>query len=45
LRQKKDQYVAKGYADCDDLIAKSKAGQLENQPGCNQEQTLEVNSF
>lgn len=33
--------VEKGYTDCDDLIAKSSRGDLENQPGSTQEQTLE----
>lgn len=27
---------------CDDLIARAKRGKLENQPGCDQEQTLEA---
>jgi len=45
LKLQKEDVVEKGYSDCDQLIAKSKAGELENQPGCNQEQTLEVSLF
>lgn len=42
LKQKKDQLVEQAYAKCDKLIKDSLNGMLENQPGCNQEQTLEV---
>ncbi|KAG4093895.1 RNA polymerase III largest subunit Rpc1 [Neocallimastix lanati (nom. inval.)] len=42
LKLQKEDVVEKGYSDCDQLIAKSNAGELENQPGCNQEQTLEA---
>ncbi|KAI9024018.1 hypothetical protein DFJ74DRAFT_705759 [Hyaloraphidium curvatum] len=42
LSVKKDQVVEKGYTDCDDVIEKSRKGQLENQPGCDAEQTLEA---
>ncbi len=41
LSKEKQLTVEKGYADCDDLIAKSIRGALENQPGCTPEQTLE----
>lgn len=43
LTKMKEELVHKGYTTCDDLIARSKQGKLENQPGCNQEQTLESN--
>ncbi|ORZ40828.1 hypothetical protein BCR44DRAFT_1423867 [Catenaria anguillulae PL171] len=42
LIRKKEAMIATGYAECDELIRKSKAGELENQPGCNTEQTLEA---
>ncbi|KAF9975704.1 DNA-directed RNA polymerase III subunit [Actinomortierella ambigua] len=42
LAMKKDDLVKASYAHCDELIAKSAAGQLENQPGCDVEQTLEA---
>lgn len=38
----KDDLVEKAYAACIDLIAQAKKGKLENQPGCDQEQTLEA---
>ncbi|KAI8816202.1 uncharacterized protein EV422DRAFT_546457 [Fimicolochytrium jonesii] len=41
LRKEKELTVEKGYADCDDTIQMSKAGRLPNQPGSDQEQTLE----
>ncbi|KAJ3291090.1 hypothetical protein HK104_006337 [Borealophlyctis nickersoniae] len=43
LRKEKEITVHQGYSDCDETIARSKAGKLPNQPGSNQEQTLEAN--
>lgn len=34
--------VEAAYAECLSLIEKAKRGQLENKPGCDQEQTLEA---
>ncbi|KAI8915420.1 hypothetical protein DFJ77DRAFT_368436 [Powellomyces hirtus] len=42
LRKEKELTVNTGYADCDDTITLSKAGRLPNQPGCDEEQTLEA---
>ncbi|OBZ75051.1 DNA-directed RNA polymerase III subunit rpc1 [Grifola frondosa] len=42
LSSKKDTLVEQAYADCDALISLAKKGQLENKPGCDQAQTLEV---
>ncbi|KAI1321791.1 hypothetical protein EDD11_000067 [Mortierella claussenii] len=42
LASKKDDLVRNAYAHCDDLISRSLNGQLENQPGCDVEQTLEA---
>ncbi|KIJ54648.1 hypothetical protein M422DRAFT_24553 [Sphaerobolus stellatus SS14] len=42
LSASKDRMVEKAYADCVELIQKAKLGQLENKPGCNQEETLEA---
>ena len=42
LSKTKDELVEKAYADCQDLIALAKKGKLENEPGCDQEQTLEA---
>lgn len=42
LTGQKEAKIEKAYADCLDLIAKAKKGQLENKPGCNQEETLEA---
>ena len=41
LNRKKDEVVKRGYDDCDVLIERSRAGLLENAPGCDAEQTLE----
>ncbi|KAJ1512772.1 hypothetical protein HMI54_007771 [Coelomomyces lativittatus] len=41
LMSRKEALVMTGYNDCDDLIAQSKKGQLENQPGLNLDQSLE----
>lgn len=41
LRTTKDSKVEAAYRQCLELIDKAKLGQLENLPGCNQEQTLE----
>ncbi|CAG8479721.1 17381_t:CDS:10 [Racocetra fulgida] len=42
LREKKDKLITDANKACDDLIERSKSGKLENQPGCNEEQTLEA---
>ncbi|KAF8977809.1 hypothetical protein BGZ46_007106 [Entomortierella lignicola] len=42
LASKKNDLVQKAYSHCDDLIYRSQNGQLENQPGCDVEQTLEA---
>ena len=42
LRDEKDMTIQKGYEACDAQITKSQNGELINQPGCNQEQTLEA---
>lgn len=42
LSMEKDRLVESAYSRCLDLIAKAKKGQLENKPGCDQEQTLEA---
>ncbi|KAI9595031.1 beta and beta-prime subunits of DNA dependent RNA-polymerase [Syncephalis fuscata] len=41
LRNKKNSLVETAYSECDQLIQDSKRGLLVNQPGCNEEQTLE----
>ncbi|KAF9383969.1 hypothetical protein CPC16_008651 [Podila verticillata] len=42
LAEKKNDLVEGAYAHCDDLIERSKTGRLENQPGCDVQQTLEA---
>ncbi|RKP06871.1 beta and beta-prime subunits of DNA dependent RNA-polymerase [Thamnocephalis sphaerospora] len=42
LRNKKDALVETAYSECDQLIEDKKHGRLVNQPGCNEEQTLEA---
>ncbi|KAJ3736053.1 hypothetical protein DFJ43DRAFT_1053181 [Lentinula guzmanii] len=42
LSMKKDGLVEEAYAHCQRLIAQAKNGELENKPGCDQEQTLEA---
>jgi len=42
LRNDKEELVRKAYAASKDLIVQSKAGKLQNQPGCDAEQTLEA---
>ncbi|CAI5759212.1 unnamed protein product [Candida verbasci] len=42
LRQKKELIVEQAYLKCDQLIDLYYRGKLETQPGCNEEQTLEV---
>ncbi|KAE9394109.1 beta and beta-prime subunits of DNA dependent RNA-polymerase [Gymnopus androsaceus JB14] len=42
LSAKKDVLVEEAYSLCNDYIAQAKRGQLENKPGCDQEQTLEA---
>ncbi|CAG8468336.1 8399_t:CDS:10 [Diversispora eburnea] len=42
LREKKDNLIAEANKACDELIECSKTGLLDNQPGCNEEQTLEA---
>jgi DNA-directed RNA polymerase III subunit RPC1 len=41
LYKKKELMVAEGYRECDERILESKMGKMPNQPGCDQEQTLE----
>ncbi|KAK9241435.1 hypothetical protein V1525DRAFT_393139 [Lipomyces kononenkoae] len=42
LNSKKDILVEKAYSGCDDLIVKLKEGNLETKPGCDEEETLEM---
>ncbi|KAG9291493.1 hypothetical protein G9A89_021912 [Geosiphon pyriformis] len=42
LRAKKENLIEVANKSCDELIESSKNGKLENQPGCNEEQTLEA---
>jgi DNA-directed RNA polymerase III subunit RPC1 len=42
LRSQKEEMVEEAYAKCDENIALAKIGKLDNQPGCDQEATLEV---
>lgn len=42
LRQRKEELVARGYAECDENIDSFKRGQLALQAGCSAEQTLEA---
>ncbi|EMR10057.1 hypothetical protein PNEG_01810 [Pneumocystis murina B123] len=42
LREKKESLVKAAYQSCDDLIHALSSGKLENQPGCDAEQTLEA---
>lgn len=42
LAQEKQKTINKGYADCDEAIDLSKRGLLQNQAGCDEEQTLEA---
>ncbi|CAG8634234.1 6225_t:CDS:10, partial [Paraglomus occultum] len=42
LKAKKDELIESANKTCDDLIERSKSGKLVNQPGCNEEQTLET---
>ncbi|ODV87760.1 hypothetical protein CANARDRAFT_5073 [[Candida] arabinofermentans NRRL YB-2248] len=42
LRGKKEDMVEAAYRKCDELITMFKTGNLETQPGCNEEQTLEA---
>ncbi|KAL2911303.1 DNA-directed RNA polymerase III subunit C1 (rpo31) [Polyrhizophydium stewartii] len=41
LRKEKEITVERGYSECDKTITLSREGKLPNQPGCNEEQTLE----
>ncbi|GLC35764.1 hypothetical protein PLESTM_000363300 [Pleodorina starrii] len=43
LEAAKADTVSKGYSDCTDFITAFKKGQLQLQPGCNAEQSLEAN--
>ena len=45
VSQKKQQIVDHGYKQCDELIAKFKAGKLLPQAGMDAEHTLEVTEF
>ncbi|KAK9494529.1 hypothetical protein V1508DRAFT_437908 [Lipomyces doorenjongii] len=42
LNSKKDVLVEKAYSACEDLIVRLKEGNLETKPGCNEEETLEM---
>ncbi|CAI4064204.1 hypothetical protein N7582_002611 [Saccharomyces uvarum] len=42
LKQKKEELVEIAYRKCDELITSFNKGELETQPGCNEEQTLEA---
>ncbi|KAI8902601.1 hypothetical protein BC833DRAFT_572629 [Globomyces pollinis-pini] len=42
LIELKAKTVSQGDLDCNEMIRKSKAGELPNQPGCTQETTLET---
>ncbi|EJS41719.1 rpo31p [Saccharomyces arboricola H-6] len=42
LKQKKEELVEIAYRKCDELITEFNRGELETQPGCNEEQTLEA---
>ncbi|KAL1971699.1 hypothetical protein VTN31DRAFT_2320 [Thermomyces dupontii] len=42
LVKSKDDLVEKAYAECDEIIAKYKAGKLEKMPGRDELQTMEV---
>ena len=42
LQTQKEELVQEGYKECDQNIADYKMGKLENQPGCNAEQSLEA---
>ncbi|KAA8492229.1 DNA-directed RNA polymerase III subunit RPC1 [Porphyridium purpureum] len=42
LRQHKHELLARGYASCDSVIQQRHANQLQNRPGCTQEQTMEA---
>ncbi|KAK9464793.1 hypothetical protein V1512DRAFT_278045 [Lipomyces arxii] len=42
LNSKKDILIEKAYSACDDLIVKLKEGKLETKPGCDEEETLEM---
>ncbi|KZF19018.1 beta and beta-prime subunits of DNA dependent RNA-polymerase [Xylona heveae TC161] len=41
LVERKQALVERAYAECDDVIAKYKAGKLEKSPGCDEEETME----
>lgn len=42
LKEMKERLVEKGYQECDQNIEAFKLGQLQNQPGCTAEQSLEA---
>ena len=42
LKSEKETMVEDGYRKCDSFIKMSQSGELPSQPGCNEEQTLEV---
>ena len=42
MKQKKEELVEIAYRKCDELITLFNKGELETQPGCNEEQTLEA---
>ncbi|KAK9462027.1 uncharacterized protein V1516DRAFT_685057 [Lipomyces oligophaga] len=42
LNAKKDTLIEQAYAACDDLIEQYKQGKLETKPGCDEDETLEM---
>jgi DNA-directed RNA polymerase III subunit RPC1 len=42
LRERKEELIGMANQRCNELIEQSKLGLIENQPGCDEEQTLEV---
>ncbi|KAJ3415502.1 hypothetical protein HDV05_004704 [Chytridiales sp. JEL 0842] len=42
LQSEKESMVEQGYEKCDGFIRRALSGELECQPGCNEEQTLEA---
>lgn len=42
LRERKEELIGMANKRCNELIEQSKLGLIENQPGCDEEQTLEV---
>ena len=42
LLKAKDELLSNGYKKCDEYIQDFKEGRLNTQPGCSEEETLEV---